>query len=91
MTLACRLGCAACCIAPSISSPIVGMPSGKLAGVRCVQLDEHDLCRLFGDVRRPKVCGGLQPSSEMCGETREHAMVFLARLERETAPNEVSL
>jgi hypothetical protein len=54
-------------------------------------LDEHDLCRLFGDVRRPKVCGGLQPSSEMCGETREHAMVFLARLERETAPNEVSL
>ncbi|RBC14000.1 YkgJ family cysteine cluster protein, partial [Xanthomonas oryzae pv. oryzae] len=26
--LSCRLGCAACCIAPSISSPIPGMPNG---------------------------------------------------------------
>jgi Fe-S-cluster containining protein len=30
----CRLGCGACCIAPSISSPIPGMPQGKPAGVR---------------------------------------------------------
>lgn len=89
MALACRLGCAACCIAPSISSPIVGMPDGKPAGVRCVQLDEQDLCRLFGDVRRPKVCASLQASLEMCGEAREHAMIFLTRLERETMPNEV--
>lgn len=89
MTVPCRLGCAACCIAPSISSPIVGMPDGKPAGVRCVQLDERNLCRLFGDARRPQVCGGLQPSLEMCGDTREQAMVFLMRLERETAPNEV--
>ncbi|MEO8036559.1 MAG: YkgJ family cysteine cluster protein, partial [Acidobacteriota bacterium] len=34
----CRTGCAACCIAPSITSPIPGMPEGKAAGVRCVQL-----------------------------------------------------
>lgn len=91
MTMVCRLGCAACCIAPSISSPIVGMPNGKPAGVRCVQLDERDLCRLFGDARRPKVCGGLQASPEMCGETREHAMVFLIRLEHETMPSEVNV
>ncbi|MDP4734972.1 MAG: YkgJ family cysteine cluster protein, partial [Limnohabitans sp.] len=26
MTLTCRPGCAACCTAPSISSPIPGMP-----------------------------------------------------------------
>ena len=34
----CRAGCGACCIAISISSPIPGMPLGKPAGVRCVQL-----------------------------------------------------
>jgi Fe-S-cluster containining protein len=27
--LACRPGCGACCIAPSIASPIPGMPQGK--------------------------------------------------------------
>jgi Fe-S-cluster containining protein len=25
----CRVGCGACCIAPSISSPLPGMPRGK--------------------------------------------------------------
>lgn len=82
----CRAGCGACCIAPSISSPIPGMPQGKPAGVRCVQLDEANRCRLFGDPRRPAVCTGLQPSGEMCGETREQALVYLERLERVTEP-----
>ncbi|MCF5019628.1 YkgJ family cysteine cluster protein, partial [Pseudomonas lactis] len=27
----CREGCGACCIAPSISSPLPGMPQGKPA------------------------------------------------------------
>ncbi|HVK38365.1 MAG TPA: YkgJ family cysteine cluster protein, partial [Candidatus Kapabacteria bacterium] len=36
--MTCRDGCGACCIAPSITSPIPGMPDGKPAGVRCVQL-----------------------------------------------------
>jgi Fe-S-cluster containining protein len=81
----CRAGCAACCIAPSISSAIPGMPGGKPAGVRCVQLDEANRCKLFGRPERPAVCSGLQPSREMCGETNEHAMVFLARLEVLTA------
>jgi len=82
----CRSGCGACCIAPSISSPIPGMPDGKPAGVRCVQLDEANRCKLFGDPRRPAVCGGLQASAEMCGETREQALVYLQRLERATRP-----
>ena len=30
----CRSSCGACCIAPSINSPIPGMPHGKPAGVR---------------------------------------------------------
>ncbi len=85
----CRPGCGACCIAPSISSPIPGMPQGKPAGVRCAQLDEAKRCRIFGRSERPAVCGQLQPSADMCG-TRDdgghHAMLYLARLESLTAP-----
>lgn len=82
----CRAGCGACCIAPSISSPIPGMPQGKPAGVRCVQLDSANLCKLFGDPRRPAVCSGLQASPEMCGDTREQALLYLDRLELATRP-----
>jgi hypothetical protein len=84
-TFSCRSGCGACCIAPSISSPIPGMPSGKPAGVRCVQLDEENRCRIFGDPRRPAVCASLQPSHEMCGTTAAQAMAYLTQLERATA------
>ena len=83
----CRSRCAACCIAPSISSPIPGHPNGKPAGVRCVQLDEDDRCRIFGRPERPAVCGSLQPSELMCGENREQALRWLGLMERETAPD----
>ncbi|RJG05138.1 YkgJ family cysteine cluster protein [Noviherbaspirillum cavernae] len=83
--LSCRAGCGACCIAPSISSPIPGMPSGKPAGVRCVQLDETNRCRIFGKPERPAVCGSLQPSQEMCGDSREHALHYLLRLDELTS------
>lgn len=82
----CRPACAACCIAPSISSPIPGMPQGKPAGVRCVQLDEQDRCRLFGRPERPQVCLSLEPHEDMCGESRAQAMRWLGHLEVETAP-----
>jgi hypothetical protein len=85
-SLACRAGCGACCIAPSISSPIPGMPAGKPAGVRCVQLDEALGCRLFGQPSRPTVCRQLQPSHDMCGDSAAAAMVWLTRLERATLP-----
>jgi len=78
----CRIGCGACCIAPSISSPIPGMPDGKPAGVRCVQLS----CLLFGRPERPAVCVSLRASAEMCGESREEALLYLSFLERATAP-----
>jgi hypothetical protein len=61
------------------------MESGKAAGVRCVQLDERDGCKLFGRPERPAVCRSLQPSREMCGENREQALFWLARLEAMTA------
>ena len=62
------------------------MPQGKPAGVACVQLDEARRCRLFGDPRRPAVCGGLQPSAAMCGGDRDDALAHLAALEAATAP-----
>lgn len=82
----CRAGCSACCIAPSISSPIPGMPHGKPAGVRCLQLDTAGRCLIFGQPERPTVCSGLQPDAEMCGETREQALRFLTALEAATRP-----
>ncbi|MGR2737207.1 YkgJ family cysteine cluster protein [Billgrantia sp. Q4P2] len=77
----CRPGCGACCIAPSISSVIPGMPHGKPAGVRCVQLDANNLCRLFGDSRRPAVCERFAFDSELCGEDRTEALQRIALLE----------
>jgi hypothetical protein len=81
MTLTCRSGCAACCIAPSISSAIPGLPQGKAAGMPCPQLDETLRCRLFGRPERPACCSGLQPSLEMCGQSREEALAWLTQLE----------
>lgn len=81
----CRPGCGACCIAPSISSPIPGMPEGKPAGVRCIQLNELNQCMIFGKPGRPAVCESLQPSMEMCGETREYALHYLSRLDELTS------
>ncbi len=86
MTLTCRPHCAACCIAPSIASPLPGMPQGKPAGVRCAQLTADNACAVFGRPERPAFCGGLQPSREMCGNTREEALAWLANLERATRP-----
>lgn len=62
------------------------MPSGKAAGVRCIQLDEANRCRLFGRPERPAVCQSLKPTADMCGASRQHAMTWLARLERQTQP-----
>ena len=84
--LACRIGCAACCIAPSISSPIPGMPDGKPAGVPCVQLDAQGRCRLFGQPERPKVCINLRPEPVMCGNSRTEALATLAAWELATRP-----
>lgn len=83
----CRTGCGACCIAPSISSPIPGHPDGKPAGIRCAQLGADNRCLLFGRPERPPVCVSLAPSREMCGEHREAALRYLAGLEAATRPD----
>lgn len=81
----CRLGCGACCIAPSISTPIPGMPNGKPAGVRCVQLSEENLCLLFGSESRPPVCAGFQAEIDICGVTNEEALLNITALEATTS------
>ena len=57
------------------------MPQGKPAGVRCVQLKEDFSCGIFNDPARPAVCASLKPSPAMCGDSREFALAYLARLE----------
>jgi len=82
----CRPNCGACCIAPSITSPIPGMPRGKPAGIPCVQLLPDMRCALFGQPERPAVCASLRPSESMCGSTRDEALAYLETLELKTRP-----
>jgi Fe-S-cluster containining protein len=82
----CRPGCGACCIAPSIATPLPGMPHGKPAGIPCVHLDDGFGCRLFGRPERPGFCATLQPEPGMCGASREEALSLLDLLEAATRP-----
>ena len=77
----CRIGCAACCIAPSISTPIPGMEEGKPAGVRCIQLTADNRCKLFGKPERPKVCQQFKPDVTICGTSQTEAMQIILNLE----------
>ncbi|MCX8129481.1 MAG: YkgJ family cysteine cluster protein [Clostridia bacterium] len=83
----CRVGCGACCIALSISSPIPGMQGGKPAGTRCIQLTQDNKCKLFGKPERPDVCRNLKPSRDFCKETDEAAYEYLVYLEAVTKPD----
>jgi hypothetical protein len=81
----CRPGRGACCIAPSMCSPTPGMPQGKPAGLRCVQLAEDPRGATFGPPDRPACCSRLQPSPQRCGDSRQPAPAWLARLETATS------
>lgn len=66
------------------------MPLGKPAGVRCIQLGPDLRCLIFGQPERPAVCGQLQAQPEMCGAQDDggrFARLYLARLEKHTAPD----
>ena len=83
----CRPGCGACCIAPSISSPIPGMPRGKPAGVMCDNLDPTTyLCRIWNTPEYPEVCRRFQAEPGACGSTRDEALMLLIDLEQRTGP-----
>jgi len=77
----CRPGCGACCIVISISSALPGMPDGKPAGVRCINLDENNLCRIYNTRLYPAVCRDFKASYEMCGDSAEYALDYLNKLE----------
>lgn len=76
----CREGCAACCIALSISSPIPGMPEGKPAGVRCIHLLDDYKCDIYTSPGKPKVCDDFKAELQFCGSDREEAMRILSSL-----------
>lgn len=85
----CRRGCAACCIAPSISSPLPGMPDGKPAGVVCVNLDRRTgECTIWGTNVYPAVCRAFTATAEVCGNNREQALERLGTLEAATRPGD---
>lgn len=63
------------------------MPSGKAAGVRCMQLDDAERCLLFGRPERPAVCASLRPTAEMCGDSRAQALLWISQLEVSTQPS----
>ena len=77
----CRDNCGACCIMPSISSPIPGMPNGKPAGVQCIHLLEDFRCGIYDSPDRPKVCDGFKAEELVCGNSREEALRILGELE----------
>ncbi|MFZ5483304.1 MAG: YkgJ family cysteine cluster protein [Pseudomonadota bacterium] len=83
----CRPGCGACCIAPSITSPLPGIPEGKPAGVPCAQLTDDFRCAVFGRPERPTFCSGLVPTPQMCGLSRDYALAWLTHLEMATRPD----
>ncbi|HNC50666.1 MAG TPA: YkgJ family cysteine cluster protein [Accumulibacter sp.] len=82
----CRPGCAACCIAPSITTPLPRHPRGKPAGEPCAHLTDELRCSLWHRPERPACCAGLQPSVEMCRDDRQQAIAWLTALERATQP-----
>jgi uncharacterized protein len=61
-----------------------GMPKGKPAGMRCIHLDDKNLCRLFGRPDRPAFCRGYRPDPAVCGDGLEQAMANIAALEAQT-------
>lgn len=86
-TQSCIVGCGACCIAPQISSSIPGMPKGKPAGVRCIQLDAMNACLLFGLPSRPAVCSAFSAQRDMCSNGPIEALRWLTVLEQATKPD----
>ncbi len=82
----CRNNCGACCIAPSISSPLPGMPNGKPGGVACIHLSEDFQCLIYNHPERPTVCKNFKAEVDICGTSREEALFLLGKLEGGSIP-----
>ncbi len=82
----CRPGCAACCIAISIHSPLPGYPHGKAVGEICQHLTAEYWCRLWGSAEYPPVCRNFPAMQEHCGTNQTEALALLSALEQATQP-----
>jgi hypothetical protein len=60
------------------------MPKGKPANTRCIQLNSDNLCALFGQPSRPKVCLAFSPDQDICGISNQQALDNLIHLEKIT-------
>ena len=81
----CRIGCAACCVVISISSPLPGYRGGKPAGVPCPGLTPEGRCSIWETPDYPKVCREFRATAEYCGDTDDQARRRLAALEEATS------
>lgn len=81
LTHQCRIGCGVCCVTPSISSYIPGMPDGKPANTRCINLSEENLCLIFDHPQRPSVCWNFTFDLLICGNDKEEAIKIMQSLE----------
>ena len=87
--ITCRPNCGACCIVPSISSAIPGMPVGKSAFTTCVNLDQRTrTCTIWMSTVYPDVCREFTPDDLYCGDSKESAFCLLTEAEQLTAPEE---
>ena len=84
----CRPGCAACCIAPHISSPLPGLPEGKPAGEPCIHLTDQLGCAIWNSPLYPMVCARFAPALEHCATSRDEALQILTLLETATRPDD---
>jgi hypothetical protein len=57
------------------------MPLGKPGGVPCIHLSEDFSCLIYGQPGRPKVCDAFKADPEICGTSREEALMLLGKLE----------
>lgn len=58
------------------------MPNGKPAGIRCIHLSADYRCLIFDDPTRPVVCERFKAEEDICGTSREEAMILLGDLEK---------
>jgi len=80
-------------IADSVVVPVALPPLSLLLFPVCpavkppvsAALDERNLCLLFGDPRRPAVCGDFKADEEVCGTDNQTALDNLTLLEDSTA------
>ena len=58
------------------------MQAGKPAGVACIHLSEDYSCLIYNQQDRPAVCHKFKADPEICGTSREEALILLGSLEK---------